>query len=233
MSQPFREASQRRGRRQHTCLLYQSPEELKQYLLPFIKEGLTNGEHCLFVCPADSVDDWSLELQAFGIDVIERLSDGSLVIATGEQWRESELNSVIKARELWQHIDQNLASFPHVRIAGDASWVMLDPPIGADRLCHWEATADLIYEDQPVQAVCMYDLNTHSPSAIRAALRTHSYAVIDGLTYSNPYYEAQKILDHEPDLNVSDADGALVAQMLASIRSGRRNLKLDSSRRSP
>ena len=80
----------------------------------------------------------------------------------------------------------------------------------------------MIYEDEPVQVVCMYNLTAHSPSAISAALRTHSYAVVDGLTYPNPYYEAVEILEAEPDLNASDADEALVAQMLASIRSGLR-----------
>jgi hypothetical protein len=205
-------------RRDHTCLLYKNAGELKKYLLPFLKEGLDNGEHCLFVCSEDSVDNWSLEMQAFGIDVVRHLGDGSLVFATGEQWRQSPFDSLTKARELWQHIDQQLSKFPAVRIAGDAGWAMLNPPISADRLCHWEATADLIYEDSPVKTICMYDLNRHPPSDIRAALRTHSRAVVDGVTHRNHYYEAEEILEREPDFNASEADGDLIENMLAALR---------------
>jgi hypothetical protein len=205
-------------RSDHTCLLFRGLGQQKQYLLPFLKDGLTQGEHCLLVCPADSVDDWSLEIQAFGIDVRSYLDSGALVIATGEQWRESPFGSITKARELWQYIEENLARFPAVRIAGDAGWAALEPPIGADALCHWEATADLIYEDVPVKTVCMYDLNRHSPADVRAALRTHSRAVVDGASYRNPYYEAAKILDSEPHLNASDADAIMIEKMLASLR---------------
>ena len=214
---PKESGSGQGGPRQHACVLYRTPGELKQYLLPFLKEGLNLGEHCLFVCSEDAVDDWSIEMQAFGIDVREHLDSGALVIATGAQWRETPFDSLTKARELWQHIEEHLAAFPGVRIAGDAGWARLDPPISADRLCHWEATADLIYEGAPVKAICLYDLEAHSPSDIRAALRTHASAVIGGVTHRNPFYEAEEILNAEPDLNASDADGALIETMLASI----------------
>ena len=207
-----------RGRREHTCVLYGTAGELKQYLLPFMKEGLSNGEHCLFVCLEDAVDDWSLEMQAFGIDVRMHLDSGALVMATGEQWRETPFDSLTKARELWQHIDDHLAGFPAVRIAGDASWARLEPAISSDRLCHWEATADLIYEDMPVKTICLYNVHAHSPSDIRAALRTHASAVLGGVTYPNPFYEAVEILDREPDLNASDADAGQIETMLASFQ---------------
>jgi hypothetical protein len=181
-------------------------------------DGLTQGEHCLFVCAEDDVAQWSVDMQATGIDVPGHLKSGALVIATGEQWRESPLDSITKARELWQHIDEQLTVFPAVRIAGDAGWAQLEPVISSDRLCHWEATADLIYEDVPVKTICMYDLNRQPPDAVRAALRTHSFAVVDGVARTNPHYEAVAILDEEPNLNASDADAELVEKMLDSVR---------------
>jgi hypothetical protein len=38
------------------------------------------------------------------------------------------------------------------------------------------------------------------------------------MSYRNPYYEATKILNSEPDLNASDADATLIEAMLASLR---------------
>ena len=174
------------------------------------------------VCPQEAAGYWDFEMRKFGIDVSRHVASGALTVATGEQWRESPLDSITKARELWQYIDEQLTTHPGVRIAGDASWVQLEPAISSDRLCHWEATADLIYEDAPVKTICMYDLTSHSPSAIRAALRTHSLAVLDGESIFNPFYEAVEILDREPDLNDSEADAPLIESMLASLRASTR-----------
>ena len=204
--------------RRHTCFLYKDENDQKRYLLPFLQEGLKEGEHCLFICPEESVDDWALEFQAFGIDVVGFLETGALVIATGEEWRRTPFKSLAKARELWRHIEGKLADFPAVRIAGDASWSMIDPPIASDRLCHWEATADALYEDLAVKCICMYDLRRHPPSDIRAALRTHSWVIFDQATRANPFYESPRILERDPELNNSDADRATVDSMLAVLR---------------
>ena len=72
------------GRRQHECVLYRDSLEERQYVLPFLKEGFESGEHCLFVCPESSVEDWTAEMKAFGIDVAHHLVSGALVIATAE-----------------------------------------------------------------------------------------------------------------------------------------------------
>jgi hypothetical protein len=205
------------GKVNHTCLLFRDHSAQKKVLLPFITEGLSNGENCLLVCDEDVVDDWRLEFQAFGIDVAKQIKRGSLVIATGQEWREMPMNSIKMAKELWSYIEDKLGAFPRVRIAGDASWALLPAPIGSDRLCHWEATADLLYQDAPVRTICMYDLNRHPPSDIRAALRTHRHVILDETTYDNPHYEAARILENEPDWNNSDADEALIERLLSTL----------------
>ena len=144
---------------------------------------------------------------------------GALAIATGEQWRRTPFKSLAKVRELWEHIEEKLADFPAIRIAGDASWVMIEPQIASDRLCHWEATANVLYEDLPVKCICMYDLRFHPPSDIRAALRTHPYVVFEQRTYTNPFFEAARILEYDPELNDSDADATTIDEMLAFFRS--------------
>jgi hypothetical protein len=215
------ESSDVEGR--HICLLYRDENDQKRYVLPFLQDGLNNGEHCLFICPEDTADDWSLEFQAFGIDVVGHRESGALVIATGEQWRRNSFRSLAKARELWQHIDMSLVDFPAVRIAGDASWAMIEPQVTSDRLCHWEATADVLYEGLPVRCICMYDMRLLAPSDVRAALRTHSWVALDQVTHANPFYEAPRILEREPALNNSDADPGTIDAMLAYFRNAGRN----------
>jgi hypothetical protein len=106
-----------------------------------------------------------------------------------------------------------------LRIASDARWA-LKPELPADQLCHWEATADLIYKGEGIRAICQYNLHEHAPEAIHSALRTHAIVILDGRYYSNPYYEAPLILEREPHLNHSHGDARLIGEMLARLGAG-------------
>src|SRR5262249_35115705 len=94
-----------------------------------------------------------------------------------------------------------------------------DPPLPADKLCHWEATANLVFEGLAVRAICQYDLGTDSPQVIHSALRTHPQVILGRKLYSNPFYEAPRILENEPYLNHSDVDAPRLASLLSQIRS--------------
>ena len=121
-----------------------------------------------------------------------------------------------QARRLWQLIDGKLEHFAGVRLAADMRWTKEYLPTPG--LCHWEATANLIFEDVDVRTICQYDLAYHSPAEINAALRTHPVVIYAGRPLLNPYYEAQTILDNEPFLNASDADAATIEAMLSTFR---------------
>jgi hypothetical protein len=204
----------------HACLLYENHNQQKAVVLPFVRDGLRNEEFCLFVTSNQSIYDWLLEFQAYGIDVKREVEKGALAVAAGEDWRRSPgFNSLAKARELWSAIEPKLLQFPGVRIIGDAAWTLIEPPVVHGELCHWEATADLLYQGEAVRTICMYDLNLHSPSAVRAALRTHPTALVSGRQYANPHYEAPRILENEPHLNDSVADRAFILEMLGQLES--------------
>jgi hypothetical protein len=201
----------------HASHFFESFGQQKEVVLPFFKEGLANGEHCIYVTHEQSVDDWCFELQAYGIDVQAELERGSLAVITGDQWHAGgDFNSIVKARDAWQMFEAKLADFSGVRIAGDASWA-LEPALTADQLCHWEATVNLIYEGEPIRAICQYNLQRHTPAALHSALRTHPLAILAGRVYANPYYEAPRILENEPNLNASLADPAAVKDMLLRL----------------
>ena len=204
----------------HACLLYDNSNDKKAVVLPFIRDGLRKGEHCVFMTNERSQYDWCLEFQAYGIDVKEELQKGALTIDTGENWRGTDgFRSLAQARELWNALEPRLDAFTGVRIVGDAEWVRLEPRLTDGQLCHWEATADLLYQGEAIRTICMYDLDRHSPSELRAALRTHPTALVAGRQYANPHYEASRILENEPHLNGSVADRAFLNDMLMQLES--------------
>jgi hypothetical protein len=203
----------------HVCHLFEDTNEQKAVVLPFLFEGLRQGESCLYITGRQSVDDWYLELQAHGIDVQRERQRNALEVITGAEYRRPEgFTSTIKARELLGFINDRLQDFPSVRIAGDVAWES-DPPLPADKLCHWEATANLVFEFLDVVTICQYDISADSPALIHSALRTHPQVILRQQLYLNPFYEAARILENEPHLNHSDADAQRIEGMLSQILS--------------
>jgi hypothetical protein len=204
----------------HIGQIYEGFGEQKQVILPFFREGLRNGEHCLLVANSASYDDWCLEFQAYGIDVNSELDSGALKMVTGAEFRGAgKFNSVIQARETFGMIQDELHAFTGIRIAGDADW-SLHPVVSADDVCHWEATANLVFEGEPVRVICQYDRERYSSEMIYAVLRTHRSVVYRGHHYRcNPNFEGARILENEPHLNGSNADGRTVEEALGRLTS--------------
>ena len=133
-----------------------------------------------------------------------------------EWYQKTDFRSVTQARRLWEMIESKLDHFPAIRLAADMRWTREYLP--TPELCHWEATANLIFEDVDVGAICQYGLDYHSPAEIHAALRTHPVVMYAGRARPNPFYEAPTILANEPFLNASYADAATVEAMLSTFR---------------
>jgi hypothetical protein len=203
---------------EHACHLYRSFDEQKALILPFFKEGLAGNEHCAYITNDRPVDEWYFELQASGVDVQRERDRGALQIIERSVWRTAgEFNAIVKAREALGMIEGLLMKFSGVRVAGDAAWA-LNPELPVDQLCHWETTANLVYENQNVRAICEYNLDQHSPAGIHTALRTHAIVVKDGEVFRNHLYEAPRLLENEPEFYHSNADAATVEAMLDGLR---------------
>ena len=202
----------------HVCHLFQSHEEQMDLASRFLSDGLAGGEYCAFVTADEALDAWCIELQAHGIDVTGERASGFLEIFSGPEYRGAgEFNSIVKARELLRLIKSKRDDFRGLRIVGDAGWA-LEPQMPVESLCHWEATADLVWQDTNCRAICQYDITRHPPSAIHSALRTHALVICEGRTMQSPFYEARAILANEPHLNSSNANAAEVRAMLMRLR---------------
>jgi len=208
------------GAANHICHLYQGETARKDVALPFIRGGLQSGECCISVAEATAVESWSLDLQQSGIDVLRARLDGSLDIVTSIMWREQcFMGSIAMAREVLGVVREKLGEYPGIRIVADANWSK-DPAMPADRVCHWEATENLVLDGLAAQVICQYDIDAYPPEYIIGALRTHPMVLYDGQKVGNPFYEAQRILIEEPMSNHNSNDAACLAKMLGLLKRG-------------
>ena len=142
---------------------------------------------------------------------------GALDVVGNKSWRAHCYDgSIAMAREVLKLVDLRLDEFAAVRIAGDIDW-SADPLISAERLCHWEATANLVFQGLPARVICQYDIARCEPAFIHAALRTHPIVFYKGRRVRSKYYEAPMILEQEPRLNGCSNDANVVADMLSQL----------------
>jgi hypothetical protein len=205
----------------HLCHLFRGWNDQKSVILPFVRQGIEAGEHCIYITSRQSIDDWCIEMQAFGIDVARARQSGALSILGKEAWVPPGINfnPIGKAREAVELINRLLQDFSGIRIAGDAAWAQ-DPDLSVDQVCHWESAAELVYEGQDVRAICQYNLDEQSPAAVHTALKTHRWVMFQGQLRENPFYDVPRILEREPHLYYSDADAASVGEMLTQLTTG-------------
>jgi len=202
------------------CHFYRGEAELKEVTLPFLCDGLANGEQCLFVADPATVESWYRDFEAYGVDVVAARKAGALSITPSDEWRGmcEGKSSIAMAREVLALVGHQLQAYPALRIVGDVAWYT-EPAVAADALCHWEATANLVFEGLPVRAICQYDTDRYGPEYLEAALRTHTVILYQGRRVRNPHYEALMILEREPNINACTSDTESVNDKLSHLLS--------------
>jgi len=64
----------------HLCLIYETHEEWRDAVIPFIEIGLKKGEKCVYVVDAHTAEQVRQYLHEEGVDVTEKEASGQLVI---------------------------------------------------------------------------------------------------------------------------------------------------------
>jgi hypothetical protein len=71
---------------EHLCLIYErDPSEQLGALMPFISQGLRNGEQCVYIADDQTVDELREALEAYGVDVAAEEATGALQLWTRDE----------------------------------------------------------------------------------------------------------------------------------------------------
>lgn len=171
----------------HIGHFYQTREEWKNVLIPYLKTGLEAREKCLyFMSSGDGREEIAAALAATGIDVEHALSSGRLVLLEGK----SDLKEL---QDLLHSVFAEVPGrFPLVRWGGDMTWSLKKLPT-SEMLMEWECHCNTV-ENPPAVFLCQYELKAFVGSVIMDALKTHPLCIVSNLIHQNPYYENPEAL---------------------------------------
>jgi hypothetical protein len=159
-------------------------------LLPFIRDGLENGERAYHVLPSRYRQEHLDQLGGAGIDVVGALATRQLEVAAPEDTylrggRFSKDAMLALIQEALQ-AGPNLG-FPLTRMIAHAERVLADWPSAKDWIEYEMRLNDVLARyDDPV--ICTYDANLLNAGIALDILRTHPAAIVGGVLVENAFF---------------------------------------------
>ena len=187
---PVRLAGATRERSGQVCALFHTADEAYATLLPFIREGLEQGERAFHIIdPAQRLGHLDRLAQA-GIDAVGTLQSGQLEVrAWGDAYlrgRRFDQDTVLA------HIEEVLdggkaQGFPLTRLVAQMEWALQDLP-GVDDLLEYEIRLNYLLPRYDDPLICTYDLARFGGGLLIDILRTHPVVIIGGILQENPFF---------------------------------------------
>ncbi len=171
----------------HFAAIYESREERFAATVPFVRQGLRQGEQCIYVLDAYSEAEVTESLRAGGVDVDDARETGLLRFLTPESTylRERPFDPEQPISLFEAAIEEANADYGGLRVVSGTDWID-DVPV--DAFLEYEGRANALLDETDAMALCLYDRTEHPPEVIRDVIRTHPHLVYDGHVSENFYY---------------------------------------------
>lgn len=198
----------------HLCCIYETEQEHRTLLTPFMKQGLDRGEKIVYIVDARSAEQILSYLREVGLDVKDYLNSGQLnVLSVDESYMLEGVfdpDGMIRLleKETRRALDEGYSA---LRVTGEMSWVLRGLP-GSERLMEYESKLNNFFPGNKCLAICQYDRRKFKPEILLDILTTHPIVVIGTEVFDNYYYVSPK------ELRVSDPETARLNNWLLNLK---------------
>jgi hypothetical protein len=177
-------------RNRHVCAFFHTPEEEFTLLVPFIKEGIDQGEKAVHIHDRARRAELLRRLAEAGVDSDTLQQSGQLEV---RPWEDAHIRGGRFDQETWlASLDESMASdkvrgFPRTRLWSNQEWALEQLP-GVEDIVEYECRYNYIQAKYDNPTVCVFDVNKHRGDVVMGMLRTHPLVIIGGILHENPYY---------------------------------------------
>jgi len=173
----------------HLALIYESREEQFNAAVPFVRQGLEDGEKCLYIADENTRTEVLDAMAARGVDVDAALESGALSVLSKQDtylrngnFHPDDMISFLEAA-----IADATEEYEALRVTGEMTWVVGDDPDVAD-LIEYEGKLNRLFPGADAVALCQYNRERFPPEVIRDVVRTHPHLIYDDAVLHNAYY---------------------------------------------
>jgi hypothetical protein len=173
----------------HICTFFRTAEERYRVLMPFIREGLEQGDRAFHIVDPSLRSDHTQRIAEAGVDTARAEVEGQLeIIGWDEAYlRGGSFSQVAMLSLLPVFLNNGRArGFPITRFIADVAWVLNEGAV--DSLLEYECRVNLALPKAGDIVICAYDLDKVDAAMVIAAMRTHPVVLIGGIVQHNPFY---------------------------------------------
>ena len=135
---------------EHLCCFYENKTEQFQIVVPFIAQGITGNEKCLYIADENTIEEVKAGLLMHGIDMEECLRSGQLSILTAKEsyLRPGKfmLDDMILQLDSFVN-DAEREGYTGARVSGELTWLMRNLS-SLDEFLEYEKTVDDIFRNR-------------------------------------------------------------------------------------
>ena len=175
---------------EHLCCIFRTPEEHRQVLTRFLRDGLERRQKVLYVYDATPEETIKAYLRDDGIDPAPYLRSGQLVLIPASQaYLRHQVFRPEEMLEFWKEklIRAQAEGYAVLRVTGETTWAERGYP-GTERFMEYEARLNEVVPGSPVIVLCQYDLHKTSPRVLLEVLLTHPVTGVGTDLFDNFYY---------------------------------------------
>jgi len=181
---------------EHLCFFYETEQEHRSVLGPFVRHGLEQGQKVLYIADARTGETVLGYLREEGIEVEPFLASGQLAVpgVDDSYGRGGVFDADAMVALLRAETERALAEgYSALRVTGEMSWVLRGLP-GSERLIEYEARLNEFFPGSMCLALCQYDRRAFEPALLLDVLATHPLVIAGRDIYENLYYIPPKEL---------------------------------------
>jgi len=197
----------------HLCCIYETEEEHRAVLTPFMRQGLDEGEKVIYIMDAHTSEQALKYMREDGLVVEPYLESGQLVVSTVDEayMREGVFDPDSMISLLRDETERALdEGYSALRVIGEMTWALRGLP-GSERLLEYEAKLNDFFPGCRCLAICQYDRRRFKPALLLGVLTTHPIAVIGMKVFDNFYYM------HPKDFLGPDYETSMLNNWLESL----------------
>lgn len=173
----------------HLALLYESAKEQFDAVIPFVRQGLEQGERCIYIVDDNSTEAVVGAMQARGIDVEAAVERGALTFF--DKHDVYLQNGSFDSDTALEFFDDAVTAANEdgetLRVSSEMTWAVDDGDV-VDGLAEYERQAnELLFENDCI-TLCQYSRDQFPAETLQDVIRTHPYLVFDGTVCKSIYY---------------------------------------------
>jgi hypothetical protein len=170
----------------HICAFFHGQREEYDVLLPFIKQGLAQGEKAFHIVDPARHKEHLRYLEMAGIDVKATEARRQLEVKV---WKDTDR---FTPHEMVILVEEALKSgrsqgFCSTSIIGYMEWIFT-ARLDINQFLEYEARLNHVLPNYGDPVVCVYDCSKFDAEIVMGVLRTHPVVMIGGAMHRNPFF---------------------------------------------